>query len=730
MKPWLFLFIWCMCTLSLEAASKHILLLHSYNKGIRWSDHLSQGVEDVLAPFKEYQLTTEYMDTKKNEDPEYLILLYNLFVAKLKYQQFDAVIAADDFAVKFVLNNKDKLFPNVPIFFCGIEKSMPGVDVERIKQEKIPLVFESKEVAINMQFLKHVMPQLKNVYIISDKTKDSMSINSIFQEEAQKLEAQGIHTTINLEGDLEKITDDLAHLPPHSAVMLGTLLRDNHGNYIPYYKVSDVINTSLAPVFAASDVLLSEGIIGGYLLRGYTNGVAVAKLTLAYLDGQKIDTSKPLVIPSEWIFDYKMLQKYNIDGSRLPKEATIINPPKSFFEEHRQLVEYAFIFFPFILISLILAIINIYQRQRMEKKLAAQSYLEQVLLNNIRSSIFWIDIKGYIKGCNDSFCTMVGLSLDQIVGRSICDVFTVLCHMPTKEQLFELQEIEFMRQERTYRLRSQIFLDEGGKNDGIVAVITDVTEKKQLEINTQFIIQQSKLAEIGEMLSSIVHQWKVPLVELSAVAHKMHHYDQKGKLTSKDIQNFYGVIMSQTIYMGETIDGFRDFIRPSNEPKAFDIDQGIKDVLTLLSYSMKYDSIEVKYTNHLTKSNTLWGYPNEFKQVIVNIINNAKDAILEAKAKALVSKGHIRIDLHEFDESVGVYIRDNGIGISQEILLNLFQPFFTTKTKGDGFGLYMAKLIIESKMNGKITLEPLTQGVKVCIELPRAKEKSYENLIA
>ena len=730
MKQWLFLLIWCVCGLGLEASSKHILLLHSYNKGIRWSDHLSEGIETVLAPFKEYQLTTEYMDTKKNEDPEYLTFLYNLFVAKLKYQQFDAVIAADDFAVKFVLNNKDKLFPNVPIFFCGIEKSMPGVDVERIKQEKIPLVFESKEVAINMQFLKHVMPQLKNVYIISDKTKDSMSINSIFQEEAKKLEAKGIHTTINLEGDLEKITDDLAHLPPHSAVMLGTLLRDNHGNYIPYYKVSNAIKTSSAPVFGASDVLLSEGIVGGYLLRGYTNGVAIAKLTLAYLDGQKIDTSKPLVVPSEWIFDYKMLQKYNIDESRLPKEATIINPPKSFFEEHRQLVEYAFIFFPFILISLILAIINIYQRQRMEKKLAAQSYLEQVLLNNIRSSIFWIDIKGYIKGCNDSFCTMVGLSLDQIVGRSICDVFTVLCHMPTKEQLFELQEIEFMRQERTYRLRSQIFLDEDGKNGGIVAVITDVTEKKQLEINTQFIIQQSKLAEIGEMLSAIVHQWKVPLIELSAVAHKMHHYDQKGKLTSKDIQNFYGVIMSQTIYMGETIDGFRDFIRPSNEPKAFDIDQGIKDVLALLSYSMKYDSIEVKYTNHLTKSNTLWGYPNEFKQVIVNIINNAKDAILEAKAKALITKGHIRIDLYEFDESVGVFIQDNGIGISQEILLNLFQPFFTTKTKGDGFGLYMAKLIIESKMNGKITLEPLTQGVKVCIELPRAKEKSYENLIA
>ena len=722
MKRWKFLLVGCLCALSLEAASKHILLLHSYNKGIRWSDNLSKGVEDVLTPFNEYQLTTEYMDAKKNEDPEYLNLFYNFFVSKLKYQHFDAVIAADDFAVNFVLNNKDKLFPNVPIFFCGIEKSMPGVDVERIKQEGIPLVFESKEIAINMQFLKKVMPKLKNVYIISDKTKDSMAINPIFEEEAKELEAKGVHTTINLDGDLEKIANDIAHLPSNSAVMLGTLLRDNHGNYIPYYKVSDVIKVSSAPVFAASDVLLSQGIIGGYLLRGYTNGVAVAKLTLAYLEGQKIDVSKSLVIPSEWIFDYERLQKYSIDRSKLPKEATIINCPKSFFEEHRQLVEYAFIFFPFILISLILAIINIYQRHKMEKKLAAQSYLEQVLLNNIRSSIFWIDTKGYVKGCNDSFCTMVGFPLDQIIGRTICDVFTVLCHMPTKEQLFELQEIEFVRQERTYRLRSQIFLDEDGKNGGIVAVITDITDKKQLEINTQFIIQQSKLAEIGEMLSAIVHQWKVPLVELSAVAHKLHHYDQKGKLTSEDIQHFYDVIMSQTIYMGETIDGFRDFIRPSNEPKAFDIDQGIKEVLALLSYSMKYDSIEVTYSNHLTKSNALFGYPNEFKQVIVNIINNAKDAILEAKTNALTHQGHIQIDLYELDESIGLFIQDDGIGISQETLLNLFQPFFTTKAKGDGFGLYMAKLIIESKMNGKITLESLTQGVQVSIQLPRAKE--------
>jgi len=723
MKRWLYLLVWCLVSLSLEASSsKHILLLQSYNKGLVWSDDISKGVEDILLPYKNYELTTEYMDTKKNEDAEYLERLYEIFAAKLKNQTYDVIIAADNDAVSFVFSHKDTLFKNTPLIFCGIDKRDPGIDIHQILDAKISLILESKEIKTNMDFIAYLLPSLDHLYIINDLSGASLLVNHLYEKEAKQLEQRGIKTTFNCDGNLTQIAEDFKTLSPNSAVLFGSLFRDSEGKYIPYYAVNDLLKSSPVPIFSVSDSHLSKGVIGGFLLRGYTQGSAAAKRALDVLAHKAIDTSHPVIVPSEWMFDYKVAKQYAIPMYKLPKESKIINLPKSFFEEHRQLVEYAFIFFPFILVSLILAIINIYQRHKMEKKLAAQSYLEQVLLNNIRSSIFWIDTKGCINGCNDSFCTMVGFSLDQIIGRNICDVFTVLCHMPTKEQLFELQEIEFVHQERTYRLRSQIFLDEEGKNGGIVAVITDITDKKQLEINTQFIIQQSKLAEIGEMLSAIVHQWKVPLVELSAVAHKLHHYDQKGKLTSEDIQHFYDVIMSQTIYMGETIDGFRDFIRPSNEPKAFDIDQGIKEVLALLSYSMKYDSIEVTYNNHLTKSNALFGYPNEFKQVIVNIINNAKDAILEAKTNALTHQGHIQIDLYELDESIGLFIKDDGIGISQEALLNLFQPFFTTKAKGDGFGLYMAKLIIESKMNGKITLEPLAQGVQVCIELPRAKE--------
>ena len=108
--------------ITLEAANKHILLLHSYNKGLRWSDDISKGIEDVLAAHKNYQLTTEYMDTLKNEDPAYLSYLYSLFALKLRDQTYDAVIASDDFAVDFVLHNKEELFAGVPIFFCFVKE--------------------------------------------------------------------------------------------------------------------------------------------------------------------------------------------------------------------------------------------------------------------------------------------------------------------------------------------------------------------------------------------------------------------------------------------------------------------------------------------------------------------------------------------------------------------------------------------------------------------------------
>lgn len=706
-------------SLDLFAKSKHILILQSYNKGLVWTDNISEGIEKTLLLEKDdYELTTEYMDTKKINNKKYMESMYKLFIMKMEKQKFDAVIVADNEAVEFTLEYKDKLFKNIPLIFCGIDKRDPGLDINIILNENIPLVLESKEIRVNIDFIAKIIPNLKQLYIINDYTGASVLVNHTYRKEAKKLEEEkGIKTVLNFEGNLEKIIEDINNLPKNSAVLFGSLFRDKDGNYIPYYDVNNMITNSKVPIFSVSDSHFGKGVIGGYLLSGYGQGEAVAKETIKILNGEK-PISNPVIVPSKWSFDYKILQKYNINMSKIPKESLVINLPKSFFERNQKLVEYAFILFPFLLVSLIFAIINNYQKFKLGQKLTAQSELQQVLLNNIKSSIFWIGKHNKVKGCNHSFCDMLDLSEKEIVGKEICQIFSKFCNLPVKDTLLSLKEIEFTYDEKIYRLTSQTFLDDRGEDGGIVSIITNVTEKKQLEVNTQFIVQQSKLSEVGEMLSAIVHQWKNPLVELSAVAHKMTYYDKKGKLTSENIKEFYDSIMTQTIYMSETIDGFRDFIRPSNMPKTFNIDTGLKEVLSLLSHSLKYSHIEIDYLNNAKEFCFAYGYPNEFKQVVVSIINNARDAIVEAKSSNTSLIGKIELTLFKEENNMKLFIKDNGIGIKEEVKRQMFNPFFTTKKTGDGFGLYMAKLIIENKMHGKIKVMSSTEGSKICIEIP------------
>lgn len=617
------------------------------------------------------------------------------------------------------------MFKNIPLVFCGLDKRDPGIDVEEALKNGIPVVLESKEIKDNMDFISKILPKLEHLYIINDFTGASVLINHVYEEEALHYEKRGIKTTVNFDGNLTKIAEDLQDLPKNSAVLFGSLFRDKENNYIPYYELNDLLNSSSVPIFSMSDSHLGRGVIGGYLLKSYPQGRAAALEALKILD-QNTVPKNPIIVPAEWTFDYNILKKYNLSYKNLPKGAIVLNLPETFFEKHKKLVEYAFILFPILLISLVFAIINNYQKYKLGKKLAAQSYLQEVLLNNIQSSIFWIDNHSRVKGCNNSFCKLVNLSEKEIIGQKICEIFASLCQLPDEKNLFDMKDVEFRIDERVYRLRNQTFVDEE-EDRGIVSIIVDITDKKQLEINTQFIIQQSKLAEIGEMLSAIVHQWKNPLVELSAVAHKMIHYDFKKKLTSKHIKEFYESIMTQTIYMGETIDGFRDFVRPSNKPIMFDVNTAIKDVLAILSYSIKYSNIHLEYNNNLEEKCFTLGYPNEFKQVLLNIVNNAKDSIEEEKRSNNALNGKIRIYIMKESQQLMIVIKDNGIGIKESIMGQIFNPFFTTKEKGDGFGLYMARLIIENKMKGSIKVETQNVGAKVLITVPEAKRDGDEN---
>lgn len=728
------LFFVVFITLTVFASEKSVLLLHSYNRGLIWSDDISTGVENILSKYDDIELTTEYMDGKKNDSISYKILTYDLFAKKLMNRKYDIVIASDNFAVNFILKYKKELFNDTSIIFCGLDKDYPGVDINELLDNNISIVLENKQVSTNINLILQVLPNTKHLYIISDTSPSSLLVNNKISNTILKYK-DILKIDLNTSVDLDKIRDDIKKLPKESAILLGSVFKDSDGDFVSNYKIKEFINDSVIPVFSLMDYNLSEGIVGGLLTRGIYQGKESAKIALNILNNNKIDYKTPIITRADLVYDYKILEKFKINIENIPLNANLINKPQTFFEKYRVYVDRVFLIFPFILIFLVIAILNINKRRIAEKRLIAQSYLEQVLLNNIYSAIFWINNEGNIIGCNSSFCDFISLydckeecnnkdcskknfSKCNIIGENIDVIFEKSNINIKKNELFAQKNLEINITNNTYQVKSKSYMDENGKDNGIVTIITDVSEKKQLEINKQFIIQQSKLSEVGEMLSSIVHQWKAPLVELSAVAHKMQFYQKKKKLKEKDINDFFEIIMKQIIYMSNTIDDFRSFIKPSSKPSSFNIDMGIKEIISIVSFSLKYNNIKIDFSNNIDKEKDLFGYPNEFKQVILNIINNAKDSILEAR-KLNVCEGCINVILKESSSSYIISIHDDGLGIKEELEDKIFDSYFSTKSKGDGIGLYMAKLIIENKMKGEIFATNQVSGAKFTIVLSK-----------
>lgn len=235
--------------------------------------------------------------------------------------------------------------------------------------------------------------------------------------------------------------------------------------------------------------------------------------------------------------------------------------------------------------------------------------------------------------------------------------------------------------------------------------------QEQENKHKQFVIQQSKLAEIGEIFSSIAHQWKNPLVEISAIAQE-HFYKNNNQNSS-----YVDDIMVQVGYMSDTINDFQNFIIPSSKKSLFNIEESIQTTLKIMNHTIKYNYIDVQINKHDVENFMVLGYKNEFMQTILNIFNNAKDQIVQARQKKLIKRGKITIDIYNEKNKIVLHVKDNGGGIKSKNINHIFEPYFTTKDQGHGIGLYMSKLIIEDKMNGSIKAKNFDDGACFIIKL-------------
>ncbi|MCM0081509.1 PAS domain S-box protein [Geomonas sp. Red32] len=236
---------------------------------------------------------------------------------------------------------------------------------------------------------------------------------------------------------------------------------------------------------------------------------------------------------------------------------------------------------------------------------------------------------------------------------------------------------------------------------------------EELRKQEQLLIRQGRLAAMGEMIGNIAHQWRQPLNTLGLIVQELPRMYAHELFSQEYLEASVAKAMQVINYMSKTIDGFRNFFGQDKEKEYFRACDVLTRTVSIVEAA--FTELNMRIEMEMDQVVEVYGYPNEFSQVILNILVNAKDAILERK----VPDPKVTLHLSKEDGRAVITITDNGGGIPPDLIDKIFDPYFTTKApdKGTGIGLFMSKTIIEKNMGGSLTVRNTADGAEFRIEV-------------
>ncbi|MFA7403062.1 MAG: PAS domain-containing sensor histidine kinase [Pelobacteraceae bacterium] len=364
--------------------------------------------------------------------------------------------------------------------------------------------------------------------------------------------------------------------------------------------------------------------------------------------------------------------------------------------------------------------------------------------------IFITDANNCIVRVNRAMAERCGISSTELVG---CKCFEVMhCTTSTPDvcmhaKLLECgkpqtSEFDIEKLNGTFEVTMSPILNAEGQVTACVHVARDITEKKrheklladqqkqleelngtlesriakavaELRKKDDILIMQSRLTTMGEMISNLAHQWRQPLNNIGLIVQSLQLAFKANDLSVEELDSDIAETMKILQQISDTIDDFRNFFSQEKELRSFSVNDAVSRSLNFVLPSLRSKGIKAACDEQADIHAV--GYPNEYAQALLNIIINAKDALLESQTlQPLIS---MRIS-EENGRSI-VTILDNGGGIREDILPKIFDPYFSTREqgKGAGIGLYMSKMIIEKNMNGRLTASNVDGGAEFRIEL-------------
>ncbi len=350
-----------------QTARKQVLFINSYHQGYKFSDDITRALFETFNQQGNIDLRIEYLDTKRVDSAEYLEQVRQLLQEKYKNADLDLVMSSDDAALNFLFKNADSLFPGVPVVFVGAN----FFDVSRLDgYERFTGISEEADIAGTLDVALGMHPEVSKVVVVNDTTVTGQIVRELIDEVTPKYPQISFEFLEDIA--MQDLQRRLGSLTPDTIVLLTIFSRDGAGAFFEYDQYTSLIaQSSAVPVYGTWDFSLGYGIVGGKLTSGYTEGVRAAQLAVRVLGGEA-----PVSIPVEkksqaqYMFDYKAMEKWGIDSSRLPEGSFILDRPISFYEQNPTLVWSIVIGFILLMIIIVFLVINNNQRRLAQRELA------------------------------------------------------------------------------------------------------------------------------------------------------------------------------------------------------------------------------------------------------------------------------------------------------------------------------------------------------------------------
>ncbi len=380
---------------------------------------------------------------------------------------------------------------------------------------------------------------------------------------------------------------------------------------------------------------------------------------------------------------------------------------------------------------------NTQELKKRNNELFQQKNFLDALIETSPVPFFIKNIEGNYINVNKIWCEFTGFTKNEILNKSVYNVAPKdIADIYYKQDLkvFKLEENPQVYESKVVNKKTKIihdvvfykstFFNEKGEVAGLIGTLLDLTKIKTLEEEKikkeKLILEQSKFVQMGEMIGNIAHQWRQPLSLISTITSGLKLDFELNKIEKENSMKNLQTVLDTVIYLSDTINQFSNFIKDDRTLTKVKVQDRILEVLKILDAALKNNHINIDL--ELNEEIPLYVelVIGELSQVLINIITNSKDAYVINK---IITNRKISIKSFKKDGFAYIIIEDYADGIKEEILSQIFDPYFTTKHQyhGTGLGLYICKDIIEKHLKGKIYVRNTNKGVKFTIKLHLAE---------